>query len=68
VDILAAWDTSGARIVRGFTAVARDLPPGCVAAYYPEANGLVALEDHDRRSGTPAYKSAPVRIRRHVES
>jgi molybdopterin-dependent oxidoreductase alpha subunit len=67
VDISAAWDESGARVVRGFTAVARDIPPGCVAAYYPEANGLVALEDHDRRSGTPAYKSAPVRIRRHVE-
>jgi len=67
VDISAAWDESGARIVRGFTAVARDIPPGCVAAYYPEANGLVALEDHDRRSGTPAYKSVPVRIRRHVQ-
>jgi molybdopterin-dependent oxidoreductase alpha subunit len=67
VDIVAAWDESGARIVRGFTAVERDIPPGCVAAYYPEANGLVALDDHDRRSGTPAYKSAPVRIRRHVE-
>jgi molybdopterin-dependent oxidoreductase alpha subunit len=67
VDIVAAWDESGARIVRGFTAVERDIPPGCVAAYYPEANGLVALDDHDRRSGTPAYKSVPVRIRRHVE-
>jgi anaerobic selenocysteine-containing dehydrogenase len=46
--------------------VARDIPPGCVAAYYPETNGLVALEDHDRRSGTPAYKSVPVRISQHV--
>ena len=63
VDILAAFDPSGARIVRGFTAVARSLPRGCVAAYYPETNALVALDDHDRRSGTPAYKSAPVRLR-----
>ena len=63
VDILAAFDTSGARIVRRFTAVARSLPRGCVAAYYPETNGLVALDDHDRRSGTPAYKSVPVRLR-----
>lgn len=66
VDIEAAWDASGARVVRGFTAVERDIPQGCVAAYYPETNGLVTLEDHDQRSGTPAYKSAPVRIRPHV--
>jgi len=63
VDVAAAFDDSGKRVVRGFTAVARDLPRGCVAAYYPETNGLVALDDHDRRSGTPAYKSAPVRLR-----
>ena len=64
IDVLAAFDASGARAIRGFTAVARDLPRGCVAAYYPEANGLVHLDDHDQRSGTPAYKSVPVRIRR----
>ena len=63
VDILAAFDDTGARIVRSFTAVARTLPRGCVAAYYPETNGLVALDDHDLRSGTPAYKSVPVRLR-----
>lgn len=63
VDILAAFDDIGARIVRSFTAVARTLPRGCIAAYYPEINGLVALDDHDLRSGTWAYKSAPVRLR-----
>ncbi|MBW8812671.1 MAG: FdhF/YdeP family oxidoreductase [Caulobacterales bacterium] len=64
VDLAAAFDAEGTRVVRGFTAVARDLPRGCLAAYYPEANVLVSLDDHDRRSGTPAYKSAPVRLRR----
>jgi molybdopterin-dependent oxidoreductase alpha subunit len=63
IDLTAAFDEGGLRVVRGFTAVARDLPRGCVAAYYPEANILVALDDHDRRSGTPAYKSVPVRLR-----
>ncbi|MBX3485352.1 FdhF/YdeP family oxidoreductase [Phenylobacterium sp.] len=63
IDLVAAFDDGdGARAVRGFTAVARDIPRGCVAAYYPETNGLVALADHDRRSGTPAYKSVPVRL------
>jgi anaerobic selenocysteine-containing dehydrogenase len=42
-----------------------DIPPGSAAAYYPEANVLVALDDHDQRSGTPAYKSVPVRLRKH---
>ncbi|MDG2530149.1 FdhF/YdeP family oxidoreductase [Caulobacter endophyticus] len=65
IDLAAAFDETGARVVRGFTAVARKIPRGCVAAYYPETNALVALEDHDRRSGTPAYKSAPVRLTLH---
>ena len=39
-----------------------DLPDGCVAAYYPEANPLVPLDRHDRLSKTPAYKGTPVRI------
>ena len=64
VDLLPAFDADPARAVRGFTAVARDLPKGCLAAYYPEANGLVVLDQHDAQSGTPAYKSVPVRLRR----
>jgi molybdopterin-dependent oxidoreductase alpha subunit len=50
------------RAVRGFTAVAFEIAEGSVAMYYPEGNALIALESHDRRSGTPAYKSVPVRI------
>ncbi|HEY4294072.1 FdhF/YdeP family oxidoreductase [Luteibacter sp.] len=50
------------RAVRNFVAVAYDIAEGSVAMYYPEGNVLIALESHDRRSGTPAYKSVPVRI------
>jgi molybdopterin-dependent oxidoreductase alpha subunit len=46
------------------TAVAHDIARGSVAAYYPEANGLVPLGYQDKESGTPSYKSVPVRIRR----
>jgi anaerobic selenocysteine-containing dehydrogenase len=46
------------------TAIAHDIARGSVAAYYPEANGLVPLDDCDKESGTPSYKSVPVRIRR----
>ncbi len=48
----------------GFHAVAHNIARGCVAAYYPEANVLMRLEDYDPASGTPAYKSTPVRIAR----
>jgi molybdopterin-dependent oxidoreductase alpha subunit len=54
----------GGRRLSGFTAIAYNLPRGTIAAYYPEANGLVALADHDAQSGTPGYKSAPVRLQR----
>jgi hypothetical protein len=50
----------------GLTAIAHDIARGSVAAYYPEANGLVPLGYHDPESGTPSYKSVPVRISRHV--
>jgi len=66
IDLTAAFDDTGRRAVRGFTLVERDIPRGCLAAYYPETNVLIALEDHDRRSGTPAYKSAPVRLSAHA--
>ena len=62
IDLAAAFDTGAERVVRGFTIVARDIPRGCLAAYYPETNILVDLDDRDTRSGTPAYKSVPVRL------
>ncbi|UPK07121.1 hypothetical protein [Bradyrhizobium sp. 170] len=42
------------------TAVASNIAQGSIAAYYPEANVLVALDHYDAKSGTPSYKSTPV--------
>jgi molybdopterin-dependent oxidoreductase alpha subunit len=56
------------RIMRGLTAVAYRIAEGSVAAYYPEANVLVALDHYDAKSGTPSYKSIPVQIRAAVNS
>jgi anaerobic selenocysteine-containing dehydrogenase len=39
-----------------------DIPPGCVGAYYPECNGLIAVSHHAQESHVPAAKSVPVRI------
>jgi anaerobic selenocysteine-containing dehydrogenase len=49
--------------MRNLTAVAYNIAEGSIAAYYPEANVLVALDHYDVKSGTPSYKSTPVLIR-----
>jgi molybdopterin-dependent oxidoreductase alpha subunit len=65
IEAVAANDNATQpRIVRNFTAVAYDIAPGAAAAYYPEANSLVALANFDARSGTPSYKSVPIVLRR----
>lgn len=51
-------------VLSNLTAVAYSIPEGSAGAYYPEANVLIALAHRDPRSGTPSYKSVPVRVRR----
>ena len=61
--LLQPFETQGVRRrVEDFTVTPYDLPSGCIAAYYPEANPLVPLSWHDKASKTPAYKGVPVRI------
>jgi molybdopterin-dependent oxidoreductase alpha subunit len=62
VDVTVA-DDSGQRVLRNQTAVAYQIAEGSIAAYYPEANSLIALDKYDVKSGTPSYKSTPVTIR-----
>jgi molybdopterin-dependent oxidoreductase alpha subunit len=50
------------RTLRGFRAVAYDVPRGCAAAYFPETNALVPLGHHAPGSLTPAYKSVVVSL------
>ncbi|MGO4221732.1 FdhF/YdeP family oxidoreductase [Lysobacter sp. TAF61] len=50
------------RTMRDVIAVAYGIAPGSVATYYPEGNCLVPLDHVDPESGTPSYKSIPVRI------
>jgi anaerobic selenocysteine-containing dehydrogenase len=50
------------RVLLGFRAVAYDVPLGCAAAYFPEANALVPLAHHAEGSLTPAYKSVVVSL------
>jgi molybdopterin-dependent oxidoreductase alpha subunit len=66
VDISVVSDAGtkpAERVMRKLTAVAYNIAQGSIAAYYPEANVLVALDHYDARSGTPSYKSTPVLLR-----
>ncbi|MEN4921000.1 FdhF/YdeP family oxidoreductase [Achromobacter spanius] len=63
VDIATSLPGQSHRQLR-LTAIAYDIAPGSVGAYYPEANNLCPLDYQDKASGTPAYKSIPVRIRK----
>lgn len=44
------------------TVVAYNIASGSVGAYYPEANVLVPLDYLDKDSGTPSFKSVPIRV------
>jgi molybdopterin-dependent oxidoreductase alpha subunit len=66
--VLEAGDAGPPRILRHFVVAAFDIARGAAAAYFPEANSLIALANHDKRSGTPSYKSVPVMIRRAAAS
>jgi anaerobic selenocysteine-containing dehydrogenase len=58
-----AGSKSAERVMRNLTAVAYNIAQGSIAAYYPEANSLIALDHYDVKSGTPSYKSTPVLLR-----
>ncbi|ASW09567.1 FdhF/YdeP family oxidoreductase [Rhizobium sp. 11515TR] len=53
---------SGAKRLLKLTAISYDISEGSVAAYYPEANCLIPIDYQDKESGTPSYKSVPVRV------
>ncbi|WP_252346212.1 MULTISPECIES: FdhF/YdeP family oxidoreductase [unclassified Paludibacterium] len=66
VDLSTVWDDGVSRMLSGFLLVAYDIPPGCLAAYFPEANPLVPLDSVGIQSNTPTSKSIPVLMQRHL--
>lgn len=63
VDIVSVWSDRDRRAER-FRAVEYPTPPGCAAAYFPEANVLVPLDSTADVSNTPVSKSIVVRLER----
>ena len=62
VDIVAPWPDGSQRVVEGFRIVSYPTVRGCVAAYYPEVNPLVALESTAVGSNCPVSKAVIVRL------
>ena len=65
VDVTSHWASERGeqrRRLSGFRAVVYDIPRGCVAAYFPEANPLVPIGQFAERSLTPAFKSIVVSL------
>jgi molybdopterin-dependent oxidoreductase alpha subunit len=50
------------RRVTGFTIVEYDIPRACAAAYFPEANALVPVDQFAEKSRTPASKSIVISV------
>ncbi|MFI5314187.1 MAG: FdhF/YdeP family oxidoreductase [Myxococcota bacterium] len=62
VELTSHW-RGETRSLRGFRVRAHDLPLGCAATYFPEANALVPVGAFAPRSRTPAYKSVAISLR-----
>jgi molybdopterin-dependent oxidoreductase alpha subunit len=50
------------RVATRFIVVPYDIPRGCAATYFPEANVLVPVDDYAEGSRTPASKSVVIRV------
>ena len=61
VDIVSHFKSTTRR-APSFVCVPYDVPRGCVATYFPEANVLVPLESFAAKSQTPTSKSVVVTI------
>jgi len=63
VDLTSIWD-DGERTAPRFLAIPYDMPSGCAAAYFPEANALIPAGSTALGSNTPTSKSISVRLTR----
>ncbi len=61
VDLVSVYD-GVERQAQGFIAVEYDIPVGCIATYFPEANALVPYNRYAHTSKTPISKSVVVRV------
>ena len=68
VDLESLCDDQARRQAKRFMLVAYNIPRGCVAAYFPETNGLVPLSSFAEFARTPTSKSIPIVLTPHVKN
>jgi molybdopterin-dependent oxidoreductase alpha subunit len=64
VDLTSHFD-DGERHARHFIVVPYDIPRGCTATYFPEANVLVPIDSTADRSNTPVSKFVRITVAPH---
>ncbi|HSK13569.1 MAG TPA: hypothetical protein VK907_10165, partial [Phnomibacter sp.] len=52
------------RTAKNFYIIPYNIPRGNLAAYYPETNPLIPIDEYAEKSNTPVSKSVRVRIKR----
>jgi molybdopterin-dependent oxidoreductase alpha subunit len=62
VDLIGHFEGEE-RVARHFIVVPYDIPRGCTATYFPEANVLVPVRSVAEKSNTPASKSVVISVR-----
>jgi len=62
VDVHGVHDDGAQRVLRNYRVVSYPSAKGCAAAYYPEANVLVPLDNVADGSNTPVSKAVIVRL------
>ncbi|MFZ6744579.1 FdhF/YdeP family oxidoreductase [Undibacterium sp. JH2W] len=65
IDMESLCDDGVQRQAKRFMLVEYNIPQGCLAAYFPETNGLVPLSSFADHARTPTSKSIPVIIHTH---
>ena len=67
VDIISKFNNTE-RIIYNFQVKLFNIKPGCAAAYFPEANPLIALDSVALLSNTPTSKLIPIWVKKHSNS
>jgi anaerobic selenocysteine-containing dehydrogenase len=65
VNVTSHWlagEHEEQRRLLGFRVRPYEIPRGCAAAYFPEANALVPIGQFAEKSFTPAYKSIVISL------
>lgn len=63
VDIYSSWPGEQTRVLRGYRAVSYPTKPGCVAAYFPEANEIIPRGSVAEICNTPTSKQFVVEVK-----